>query len=506
MKNSLDPSTHRQCEKQFVSHVEALLEDQRLRLDTTRGHRAVTNLLRNVTRKDHGVELKRLMTEIDKPDRQLQAQMPLGEILDVDLWQKSLGIFKKHVGRLQVACVSPTRELLDGKPSPPLNAAGVNAVLHELAGLAGARGVPSTVVIMSTTGFARETHELAQRTSERTLILVEPNDAGGWNVTGPSQTKALVDLFDPEKDLEKRSRLRQFIQEQRGELLSGGLSADTLAAKTRIPQQIVEAELKSYARENPGLAAKRLDGRWVLFQDATSAAPAPASAGGEPMPFIDRMKALFSRKGDEDKKAALLAERKAALSQQRDRLFEDMSLLEQKEAELRQQFKDSASALSRRRLTSQLLQFHKDIERRQQLLGMLGQQVNVVSTALHNLELTRQGQAARLPTSDELTADAEKAEQIMAELEVNNELATSISSAAASGMSNEEQELYEQLEKEAAAEKTSAPSPAPKVEEASKPAAAPDAVSEPAQEPDASGASAPPAAGAPQRRSEPEPG
>ena len=145
------------------------------------------------------------------------------------------------------------------------------------------------------------------------------------------------------------------------------------------------------------------------------------------MPFIDRMKALFSRKGDEEKKVALLAERKTALAQQRDRLFEDMSTLEEKESQLRQQFKDSTSALSRRRLTSQLLQFRKDIERRQQLLGMLGQQVNVVSTALHNLELTRQGQAARLPTSDELTADAEKAEQIMAELEADNELADSIS-------------------------------------------------------------------------------
>ena len=128
---------------------------------------------------------------------------------------------------------------------------------------------------MSTAGFARETHDLAQRTSDRTLILAEPNDAGGWTLTGPTQTKSLVDLFDPEKDTEKRVRLRQFIQEHRGELLSGGLSAETLAAKTKIPQQIVEVELKSYARENPGLAAKRLDGRWVLFQESSSAALAP---------------------------------------------------------------------------------------------------------------------------------------------------------------------------------------------------------------------------------------
>ena len=73
------------------------------------------------------------MTQMDKPDRQLEVQMPLGEILDVDLWQKSLGIFKKHIGRLQVACVSPTRDLIGGTQSQPLGVAGLNAALADLA-------------------------------------------------------------------------------------------------------------------------------------------------------------------------------------------------------------------------------------------------------------------------------------------------------------------------------------------------------------------------------------
>ena len=38
------------------------------------------------------------------------------------------------------------------------------------------------------------------------------------------------------------------------------------------------------------------------------------------------------------------------------------------------------------------MQLRKDLERRQQLLGMLNQQINVVSTHLHNLELVQQGQ------------------------------------------------------------------------------------------------------------------
>jgi hypothetical protein len=79
---------------------------------------------------------------------------------------------------------------------------------------------------------------------------------------------------------------------------------------------------------------------------------------------------------------------------------------------------------------------------------MLNQQINVVSTHLHNLELVRQGQRADLPDSEEMTADAVKAEEVLAELEAGSELAGSIGLAGSSGLTAEEQELYEELERE----------------------------------------------------------
>ena len=167
------------------------------------------------------------------------------------------------------------------------------------------------------------------------------------------------------------------------------------------------------------------------------------------MPLIDRVKALFGRKGDNEKKISFLAERRAALSQQRDLAYEEMAALEQQEAGLRQQFKDATSAITKRRVTSQLLQLRKDLDRRQQLLAVLNQQINVVSTHLHNLELVQQGQSARLPDADEMTADAVKAEEMLAELEASNELAGSTASLAHAGMSDEEQALFEELEREA---------------------------------------------------------
>jgi membrane-bound lytic murein transglycosylase MltF len=166
------------------------------------------------------------------------------------------------------------------------------------------------------------------------------------------------------------------------------------------------------------------------------------------MPFLERIRTLFSRKGETEKKIALLSERRAALSQQRDRSYEDLSALEAKESELRQQFKDARAPLTKRRVTSQLLQLQKEMERRQQMLGVFNQQIDVVSTHLHNLELVRQGQSAKLPDSEELTDDAVKAEEMLAQLQADTELAGTVAQSATAGLSAEEQALYDELERE----------------------------------------------------------
>jgi hypothetical protein len=448
MKNSPDPSVHREREKELIRHVERLLDDDRLRIDTTRGRRPVKSFIPEVSRSDKGVELKRTMSEMGKPDRELEKRMPVGESLEVVVSKKKWIFFREPVGRLEVVCISPTKKLLAGESPEPMGLAELNKVLRE--NPPPVKSVPTTLVVMSTSGFTREAHELAERRADRTLIMVEPNDAGGWSVTGPVETKALVDLFDPEAEGQKRDRVREAIETSRTELLTGGVAADRVVARTQLPIQLVEAELKAYAKEHAGLVAKRLDGRVVLFQEGSSSpAAAGGDAGGSDMPFIDKVKSLFARKGENEKKIAFLSERKAALSQQRDRAYEDINSLEGKEEDLRRQFKDSSSAITKRRVTTQLLQLRKDIERRHQLVSVLNQQVNVVSTHLHNLELVQQGQVAKLPDSDEIATDAAKAEEVLAELEASNELAGSVGAMTLSGLTAEEQALYEELEKEA---------------------------------------------------------
>jgi hypothetical protein len=284
------------------------------------------------------------------------------------------------------------------------------------------------------------------------VILVEPNDAGGWNPYGPVEIKSLVDLFDPELDEEKRRRLHEIIEHHKIDLLQGGLSADKLAAKSQLPLQFIETELKSYARQNAGLNAKRLDGRVVLFREGSVAAA--SVSGGPDMPLIDRIKSLFGRKGETEKKIAFLSERNAALTQQRERIDDELKVLVQKDDELQQQFKDTTSAISRRRITSQLVQLRKDIDRRNQLMAVVNQQINVVGTHLHNLNLTQQGQTAKLPDSEEIASDAAAAEEMLAQLQADNELADSVGSVAHTGMTAEEQALYEELERQAGGPET----------------------------------------------------
>lgn len=454
MKNSTDPSTHQAAERQIIEHVQRLLEDPRLMIDTTDGRRAVSSHIKQVSRADRGIELKRAMSELNLPDRDLQNRMPTGEQLDVTLVRKRWWFFTKPVGRLKVVCVSPTRELLSGGAVDPMTGEELARLLRETP--PPLTPVPNTVVVVSTSGFTMDAREKIDRTAQQTLILAEPNDAGGWTIHGPSETKALNDLLDPEAETGKRQRVRDAIGQMQMDLMGGGIAADKLSARTQVPLQIVEAELKSYAKAS-GLVAKRLDGRVVLYREGSAPLPAPAvsgsgssaAAGGSDMPIIDRIKALFSGKGENEKKVAFLSERRAALSQQRDRAYDEIATLEAKDGELRKEFADARTPHTKKRITSQLLQLRKDIERRHQMLNVFNQQINVVSTHLHNLELLKQGDSAKLPDSEEIASDAAAAEEMLAQLQADSEVADSVSTIATLGMSSEEQALYEELEREA---------------------------------------------------------
>jgi hypothetical protein len=504
MKITRDPSIHRTREEQMIQHVEKLLADDRLRVDTTAGRRSITGFIRDVTRQDGALALKRLMTEVDVPDRELQARMPIGKTLDVTLTRTRMMFFTQISARIRVACISPTRELLLDQEPAAMGTGDVDKVLKSLPSLP----VPTTVVLVSTGGFDDEARELAQRHTAQTIILVEPNEAGGWRATGPANAKDLADLFDPEGYDQKRQRVIDIIEENKVDLLTGGMSVDKIAGQAQLSPQMVEAFMQDYARQTPGLIAKRLDGRVVLFREGSSESINTDDSGGS-MGLINKMRTLFGGKADTAKQVAFLSERKAALNQKRDLAYEEMGALEKQEADLKIRFKDAASEISKRRITGQMLQLRKDLERRQQTLTMLDKQITIVATDLHNLELVQHGKSAKLPDADAITEHAVEAEGILADLDVSAELAGSVGPATVGGMSDEEKALYEELSREAgAAVEKPEPEPLkkvaePKAPEKEKPAREPAVRVPVAREPVAEKAN--PASAQP-RRAEPEAG
>src|SRR3954471_973093 len=132
MRNSPDPAVHQQLERQMMEHVERLLGDERLRVDTTRGRRPVTTMFRSVESGDKAVDLKRVMSEMGKPDRALQGKMPVGAWMEITLAQKRLFFLRETVGKGQVICVSPPKSLVAGQSPEPMNNAAVQKLLTEL--------------------------------------------------------------------------------------------------------------------------------------------------------------------------------------------------------------------------------------------------------------------------------------------------------------------------------------------------------------------------------------
>lgn len=440
---SNDPSWHQQRELEFVRHFESLLADRRFAIDTIDGRKSITNYGRAVAKSDRSVDVKRRMIELGSSDYSLQRSMPGLVIMQVQLKQTRWFVFERLHGEVRLVCVSPIDDLISGAAPKPLDETTAQKILASIPPPAGSnwRRVPQNIVLMSTSGFTTGAAKLAERTGNRSVILVEPGDFGGWKVQGSADMKTVLEALDPEPQDNKRRRVRDAIESSKLELAMGGINAEKLAARLNLPLDKVEKEVKALADEMPGLAAKRFDGRLVLFRDAISTVP-----GAKPMPVFDKLKAIFTGGDPVDKKVAHLSERRAAISQQRDAVQDELLALEGHEGDLKEQFKTNESGIIRRRLTTQMVQLRKDIERKAQMLQMLNQQIDVAGGYLHNLELIKQGNSIKLPAGEDMAEYAAQAEEVLAELEAEAQVANEMTgSVTVSGMTEEEQSMYDEL-------------------------------------------------------------
>jgi hypothetical protein len=457
MSQDADPvqsaKRQRALEARVVEHVAGLFDDRRFVIPTAFGPRPLASMQRQVSRWDRATQIKRRMVELDRPDFELQDAMPTGLGLDVTLARQVLLAFSQPMAHLRFASLPPVDTLIRGEAGEPLSASAVREAVQALPASRKPVGGPMTLILFAGSGFTVDARQVARTFVDGPpTILIEPDAAGGFRLSGPPGSEFLIELLDPEQWPERRQRVVQALEERDVDLLTGGVSLEAVAQATKLPEHVVEVAAREWAqaRQRSGgdpLRVKRVDGSLMLYADSSLAAGSgvDTAASAATMGVMDRLRRLFGADVSPQRKIAELAERRAALSRQRDRAYDEMGKLEQREDQLRQAFQNDESTSARRRITSQLLQLQKDLERRRQTVSILNQQINVVGTHLHNLEIARTG-TGQLPKSEEIAADAAKAEEVLADLQASNELADELAGTVeASGLSKEEQTLYDEL-------------------------------------------------------------
>jgi len=394
-------------------------------------------------------------------DREILRSMPKNKTRILTGTQRSWLFRQRRTSVAMASVLSPIEHYLreDTRP-PPVGLADLVAHVKDLVGEA---EVPHLVGVCSPGGFTEEARAGGLELPNLTLVLIEPRRDGGWTVVGasPNATSADGRLFDPEATTQKLKRVREEIESRGVDLLTSGLRASAIGDRLGLPARLVMLAFEQAASAQPELKLSRQGDDMLLFRGA------PAAMENDEMSMIDRLRQLFTGEGDEAGKINVLTERRAKLMERRDRIYADLSQLEKREAVLLKDGREASSSAVKRRTASQIKQLRDDMNRLNVTASMLGQQVEVISTHIHNLTLIQQGQTTRLPTQAQVAEDAVRAEELLEKLGGDAELAGSLSTGVSSTLTSDE-ELAILQELEAAPpgrEAPKPPAPAPPVAE-----------------------------------------
>ena len=425
----------REVESNFLAGAQANLKDA--------GRRLIAGSWFKREDFDGAERLRAAMVDRRLFERDLFSELPHGRGFIVRGFERRW-IFGKRLRSVTIAGVlAPPGPLLDSDGrAPPVT---LSQLAEYVRGVVKDDRAPHLIGVCSPSGFEEEVWTLPPELPNVKLVLIESREDGGWRV-GSADAKLderLCKLFDPEQIGQKLERVCQEIEERSPDLLTGGLTASDLARKLDLPPPLVQQAFERTAKENPELRVSKRAGEMMLFRGA----PVLSDEEDGSMSLAGWIKSLFSKEGEEAKKINVLSERRAALSGRLDRMYEDISKLENREEQLREEGKASSSMIAKRRMAAQISRMRKDISRCNTSAAMLSKQINIISTHIHNLELARTGSVAQMPTSEELTEAAVNAEEIIEQLAASDDLVSGLEvSMAESAMSDEEAEILAELQ------------------------------------------------------------
>lgn len=439
-----DPITHaKETESAYLAGVSGNLR--------TAGGRVVSGTQFKREDRDQGDKVRDLMADRRVYDREKFTQLPHNKSVTIRGYER-VWFFWNRVRSVTIAGVlAPTRDLLES-PDEALPVTRAQLVEY-ITGLITDVGAPHLIGICAPNGFEKDVWDNPPEMGNVKLVLVEPRDDGGWRVEAGDANldRRLIKIFDPEDVMAKLGRVKKEIQSRSADLLTGSLSADALAKEMGLPVPLISNAFEQVAHEVPELHVSKKSGVATLFRGVPSA----SYEEDKSMSITDWIRSLFSKEGDEANKINVLAERRAALSSRLDRMYEDIGELEKKESKLVEEGKASSSKVTRIRLAGQIERLRKDIQRFNTTASMLSKQINIISTHIHNLEMSQTGSLAQLPTSDELAEAAVGAEEMLEQLNASDDLVSGLEvGMAESALSETQADILKEFEASDAPEKT----------------------------------------------------
>lgn len=437
-----------QAEQDFIAAAEAAMGAAPARI--VPGQWFETN------RRDSSEDVHKAMVDRRLFGAERRKGLPQGVTVIRTGWARRF-IFGRRLKSVTVATVlAPPGPLLDNDPRP-VTLSELSSHIRNLVG-GPTRGINKLVIVCSPTGFSPEVWSAGRDWPGVSVILSEPLPGGGWKtmpLAGDLDIQ-FVRSFDPESENEKRLRVRQEIDAARADLLLGGISARRISQKLNVRPRLVESVLESMSQFDEELKVSHADGDVVLYRGL----PGESSREESSMSAFDWVRSLFSSKGDEAGKINHLIENRNKLAARRDRLYEDIARLEKREQSVLDEGKQSDSIVVKRRVASQVAQLRKEIARWNTTASMLNQQINVLSTDIHNLTLLQQGQMAKLPTSEELTEHAVAAEEMLETLGADARMVEGLEAGIAEqAMSDDEAAILKELQGDEAKVASAAESP-----------------------------------------------
>lgn len=418
----------------------------------TAGGRIVSGTQFKREDRDQAEKIRAVMADRRVYDRDQFNRLPHNQSVTVRGYERRW-FFWNRVRSVTIAGVlAPTQDLLDS-PDEQLPVSRAQLVEY-VSGLITNAGAPHLIGVCAPSGFEKDAWDSPPEMGNVKLVLIAPRDDGGWRVEGadPNLDRRLIKLFDPEDVMAKLGRVKKEIKSRSADLLTGSLSADSLAKEMGLPVPLVANAFEQIAHEVPELHVSKKSGVATLFRGVASA----SYEEDKSMSITEWIRSLFSKDGDETNKINVLAERRAALSSRLDQMYEDIGALEKKEAKLVEEGKASSSKVTRIRLAGQIERLRKDIQRFNTTASMLSKQINIISTHIHNLEMSQTGSMAELPTSDELAEAAVGAEEMLEQLNASDDLVSSLEvGMAESALSDTQADILAEFEaSDAPAEKT----------------------------------------------------